>query len=61
MIVKNDIIEKLAELKPFLRKEFAVKQIGLFGSYSNNTFTDSSDIDLLVDFEKPVGWKFFLA
>lgn len=58
MILKNDIIEKLAELKPFLKKEYAVKQIGIFGSFSNNTFTNESDIDLLVDFEKPIGWKF---
>ena len=58
MILKNDIVEKLVELKPYLQKEFSVKQIGIFGSYSNNTFTENSDIDLLVELEKPIGWKF---
>jgi hypothetical protein len=36
-----------------------VKEIGLFGSFSRNTQNEESDIDLLVEFEKPIGWKFF--
>jgi predicted nucleotidyltransferase len=59
MISKADILAKLSELKPALRKEYAVKEIGLFGSYANNTFTDESDIDILVVLEQPIGWKFF--
>jgi hypothetical protein len=55
---KVEIIEKLSELKPYLFKEFAVTQIGIFGSYANNTFTETSDIDLIVELEKPIGWKF---
>lgn len=42
-----------------LRRDYAVKQIGLFGSFSDETNTDESDIDLLVEFERPIGWKFF--
>ena len=59
MMTKNEILSKLIELKPVLHKDYAVSEIGLFGSYSDNTFTENSDIDLLVDFEKPIGWKFF--
>lgn len=59
MITKNEILTKLAELKPILYKEFAVKEIGLFGSYSDDSFTENSDIDILVELEKPIGWKFF--
>ncbi len=59
MMTKTEILSKLIELKPILHKDFAVREIGLFGSYSDNTFNDNSDIDLLVDFEKPIGWKFF--
>lgn len=40
-------------------KDFFVKRIGLFGSYSQGNHREDSDIDLLVEFEKPVGWKFF--
>jgi predicted nucleotidyltransferase len=31
----------------------------LFGSFADNTQTDESDIDFLVELEKPIGWKFF--
>jgi predicted nucleotidyltransferase len=59
MISKSTVIERLNELKPFLQKEYSVKSIGLFGSFSDNSFSDDSDIDILVEFEKPIGWKFF--
>jgi len=59
MITKNDILLKLKELKPILHKDYAVKEIGLFGSFSDETFNEESDIDLLVELERPIGWKFF--
>ncbi len=59
MVTKNEIILKLKELKPLLYKDYSVKEIGLFGSFSDETFTEESDIDLLVEFERPIGWKFF--
>lgn len=59
MITGNDILDKLKELKPVLRKDYAVKEIGLFGSFTDNTFTEKSDIDIIVELEKPIGWKFF--
>ena len=59
MITRNEIISKLVELKPILYKEYSVREIGLFGSFSDNSFTEDSDIDILVEFEKPIGWKFF--
>lgn len=34
-------------------KSFPVKTITLFGSYADNTATDKSDVDLLVEFETP--------
>jgi predicted nucleotidyltransferase len=58
-MTKEDIIERLKELKPVLYQDFAVKEIGLFGSFSDGTNTMESDIDLLVELEKPIGWKFF--
>ena len=59
MITKNDILNKLRELKPTLYRDYSVKEIGLFGSFSDNTNTDDSDIDILVELEKPIGWNFF--
>jgi predicted nucleotidyltransferase len=59
MITKTEILSKLTELKPILYKDYAVKEIGLFGSYSDNSNTEESDIDILIELEKPIGWKFF--
>lgn len=59
MISKTDILNKLRDLKPILNKEYSVKEIGLFGSFSDDSYTEDSDIDLLVELEKPIGWKFF--
>jgi len=56
---KSDILNKLRELKPILSKEYAVKRIGLFGSFADNSADQNSDIDLLVELDKPIGWKFF--
>ena len=59
MITKNEIKETLRDLKPLLYKDFSVREIGLFGSFSDTSFTESSDIDILVELEKPIGWRFF--
>ena len=59
MITKTEILSKLRELKPELYKQFAVKEIGLFGSFSDDSYTENSDIDILVELERPIGWKFF--
>jgi len=59
MISKNDILSKLKDLKPILYKDYAVKEIGLFGSFSDETFNENSDIDILVELERPIGWKYF--
>lgn len=59
MITKNDILSKLRELKPELRKDYAIKEIGLFGSFSDDSYTDESDIDILVELDRPIGWKIF--
>lgn len=59
METRNDIFEKLKELKPVLQEAYSVKKIGLFGSFSDNSFSEDSDIDILVEFEKPIGWRYF--
>ncbi|MCX6269657.1 MAG: nucleotidyltransferase domain-containing protein [Bacteroidetes bacterium] len=59
MITRSDILNKLNDLKPILHRDYSVKQIGLFGSFSDDSYSEDSDIDLLVEFEKPIGWKYF--
>ena len=59
MNTENPIFKKLRELKPVLIKEYSVSEIGIFGSFSDNTYTDNSDIDILIELERPIGWKIF--
>jgi predicted nucleotidyltransferase len=59
MLNKDDILTRLRDLKPALYRDYAVKEIGLFGSFSDNTFNEESDIDIIVELERPIGWKFF--
>ena len=52
----KDIILKL---KPELIKNYSVKTIGLFGSVVRDDFSpEISDIDIIVEFSKPVGMEF---
>ena len=52
------ISSTLASLKPVLRSKYFVKSIGLFGSVLREDFTEKSDVDIIVDFSKPVGIEF---
>ncbi len=54
-----DIESKLREIKPVLVDQFQVSKIGYFGSHASGNQTKNSDLDLLVEFSKPIGWKFF--
>ena len=36
-----------------------IKYLGLFGSYAQGKANEKSDIDLLVEFNKPKGFEFF--
>jgi len=49
----KDILEFLRAEKAFLRNEFGVINIGLFGSYVSGNQRVDSDIDLLVELKEP--------
>jgi hypothetical protein len=38
-----------------LERDFAVETLSLFGSVARGESTDSSDVDLLVEFNRPIG------
>ena len=48
----KDILNFLKTEKAFLRNEFGVINIGLFGSYAKGTQRSDSDIDMVVEIEK---------
>jgi predicted nucleotidyltransferase len=55
------IKEILRAQKPYLRDEFNVSVIGIFGSYVRAGQKTDSDLDVLVEFEKSVGLLKFIA
>ena len=53
-----EIKKVLQQLKPELAQKFHVHTIGLFGSVVRDDFSPSSDIDIIVDFDRPIGIEF---
>jgi len=49
----RDILRLLKAEKAFLKNEFGVINIGLFGSYAKGNQRADSDIDLLVELKEP--------
>ncbi len=59
MLTPIQIENKLIEVKPILQQKYFVSKIGYFGSFSTNTANENSDIDILVELQRPLGWEFF--
>lgn len=47
----------LAKHKQRLFSNYPLRSMALFGSYASGTATEFSDIDILVDFNEPVGFE----
>jgi predicted nucleotidyltransferase len=47
---KKEILNYLQSNKEYYRTNFNVVKIGIFGSYSRDTQTDNSDIDIIFEF-----------
>ena len=56
----KEINSLLFEHKEELRKKYNIKKIGIFGSYSRGDQKENSDLDILVEFAKPIGLDFVL-
>jgi len=55
------IMKKLNENMPTLREKYKVKTLGIFGSYIRGEQKKKSDVDILVEFEKPLGLLEFVG
>ena len=49
---KDEILNFLSLRKNFLRKNFHIVKLGLFGSFARGDNESGSDIDLIVEFEE---------
>jgi predicted nucleotidyltransferase len=60
--MKNlDEIKNLIEKnRKYLQDKYKISKIGIFGSVTRNEITEESDIDILVEFDEPIGLDFVL-
>ncbi|BBO18725.1 nucleotidyltransferase [Candidatus Brocadia pituitae] len=56
----EEIKELIRGHKEDFREQFGVKKIGIFGSYVKDTQSEKSDVDILVELEKPIGFIRFI-
>jgi len=49
----EEILYAIRPNLPMLRERFGVTSIGLFGSWARGEASAASDVDVLVDFERP--------
>ncbi|MFZ3058649.1 MAG: nucleotidyltransferase family protein [Candidatus Methanoperedens sp.] len=50
----EEIKKIIKNQKPILREKYSVRQVGIFGSYVRGEQKKKSDVDILVEFEKPI-------
>ena len=53
MISLSEIKKVLSGKKQYLNEQFGVKEIGIFGSYLRNQNRADSDVDILIELERP--------
>lgn len=59
MLTKNKIIQVLRKEQSYLREQFGVKKIAIFGSFAQGRAHQKSDIDIFIQFNKSPGMRFF--
>jgi predicted nucleotidyltransferase len=55
---KDEIIRLIKENHNFLSVEYGVSRIGIFGSTAKGIISEDSDLDIVVEFKRPIGFKF---
>jgi predicted nucleotidyltransferase len=52
---RSDILQTLRQNRDELAQRHGIRSLALFGSAARDEATESSDVDLLVEFDRPVG------
>lgn len=55
----EEIRSILNEQKDYIREKYGVVILGIFGSFARGEQTETSDIDILVELERPIGLEYF--
>lgn len=57
LVMQTSLLQQLRQAKPALFSRYPLKTLGLFGSHAREDAHPDSDVDILVEFEKPVGFE----
>ncbi len=57
-MTKEEILSKLRANKATIQKKYPVASLALFGSFARGEQSAESDIDIMVELDKPVGIEF---
>jgi len=60
-LLSGDIATLLRAALPRLRQDWPIRSLALFGSRMRDDATEASDLDVLVEFDRPVPLSAFLA
>jgi len=55
---REEAIRRLRESLPALRADFGVRKLSLFGSVARSAQGADSDVDIIAEFERPMGFRF---
>jgi predicted nucleotidyltransferase len=55
----EEIKRILKEHKEEIREKYGVVIVGVFGSYARGKQNETSDVDIIVELERPIGLKFY--
>ncbi len=55
---RDVVLQRLRQVSPELKTRFGVRQLSLFGSFASAMANEASDVDLIVEFERPIGLRF---
>ena len=54
-MTRTEVLDKLADSFDEIKKEFPVASLSIFGSTARNEAGPDSDVDILVEFNAPIG------
>ena len=58
VLTRERILRILEEELPYLCQEYGVVRLALYGSFAQGTPDEDSDVDLLVELNRPLGLEF---
>jgi predicted nucleotidyltransferase len=60
MTQKEQVLAALTAALPALRKEWPIRSLAIFGSVAREEASAESDLDVLVEFQRPIALSSFL-